>query len=607
MDPFAKTSKLARTPVKNDPPDRKTAEPEEEEPPQESEPIEIEESFEHEEEWQKQRPKGAKRKNLSITPEKEQKDTKQRKEEKQRTGIEGKLADVANLAADLEDMANVRYGKTKTEIKINSEKLRTKLEELLEVWVTHNNAQKQHREILLSELNAHKKENKELKEQIEILENLGKRIDNEKLENLLANINNIEDVQKLVSLKWPEKALKQTKTTTKSILSQATTRIIIANEKNPKDAEILTRLGAMYPSFGKVIKKAEAGKALKLKIRENIVGEEGEEDAEQPETQQIIVVKTADSTDKEIIANTKNACKQLTEEAGATLAYITQDTDVSSAMKIIECCIYKQNLKIEVCAKGRGLKKRTSEAKENLKTMIVKNEVGKTYAETLKSIKTVIKPEEEGVTVRKIARTKDGNVVIKLREETPGASEAMTSAINRETKSNAEIKKEHKIQILIHDLDGITEAKEIEDAIREETGETGELLISDPSPSKNGAWTARVILPRKTGDRLMLGRTIKIGWTNCRVTEKIKIPICYNCLKLGHLGSACQEKRVEFKRCYKCSSHKHEAGTCDSEPRCNECNKTGHIVNSFECPKYRQMIHDRLAKSKSRINALNEN
>lgn len=247
------------------------------------------------------------------------------------------------------------------------------------------------------------------------------------------------------------------------------------------------------------------------------------------------------------------------------------------------------------------MKKRTNEIRGDLKTMIVKNAEGKTYADTLKSIKTIVRPEESGATIRKVARTKDGNVVIKIREEAPGASAEITKLINRETTSQAEVKKENKIQILIHDLDGVTETNEIEKAISEETGESGEMTISEPNPSKNGSWTARVLLPRKTGDKLLNNRTLKIGWTSCRVTEKITIPICYNCLKLGHLGSLCTEKRVDHKRCYKCSSKDHEAGNCDNEPKCNECNKTGHIVNTFECPKYRQMVQDRIARTKTRI------
>lgn len=603
QDPFARATKMARTPVKTDPPDRKTPGPEEEAPPpgEVRETIETEEESEGEFETQKTlRSRSSKRKNVSITPEKENAPKQTRLDSNPR-GLENKIIETVEIAAELEDMAN-RYGNTKVEIKRMSEKLKKELEEVLDVWVDQNRAQKQHRELLLAELSAHKKENTELKKKIETLEQLGRKIENtEKIESMLDKIENVEDVEELVKAQWPDRAHKLVKSTTKSILSQAKTKIIIVNENNQKDVEIINRISAIYPIFGKAIKRAEIGKVTKLKIKEDIIEEQENEEA--PETQQILVIKIAKSTEKEIIVSAKNACNNLVEEPGTILAYMTHDIDVSSTLKILECCVFKQKWKIELCAKGRGLKKRKMENRENLKTMIVKNAEGKTYADTLKTIKTVIKPEEKGVTVRKIARTRDGNVVIKLRDEAPGASAEISKVINQETKSKAEIKKEPKMQILVHDLDGITEEGEIEEAIRELTGETGELQISDPNPSKNGSWTAKVLAPRKTGEKLMEARTIKIGWTRCRITEKITIPICYNCLKLGHLGSVCTEERVNFKRCYKCTSREHEAGNCDGEPKCSECNKTGHTVNSFDCPRYRQLIQERFAKSKARANA----
>lgn len=601
MDPFARASRMARTPPRADPPDKKE-QPEEEQAPLESEQITIDSEEEQQGEYETQRPprsRSSKRKNISITPEKENMPKQSKTDIKPRDGIEEKLFDTAELAAELAKMAKINFPNTKVEIKQASEKLKDKLEEVLENWVTYNRAQKQHRELLLKELGAHKKENAHLKKRVEELEQVGRKISREQLESMIDNLENLEEVESLVRAQWPDKAHKLAKSTTKSILSLAKTKIIIVSERNQKDIEIVNRLSAIYPSLGKAIKKAPEGKVIKMKIKEDIEEEEDEEG--EFETQQIFVVKIANPSEKELIVAAKHACNQIGEGPGTILAYMTNDIDVSSTLKILECCVHKQKWNIELCAKGRGLKKRQSENRENLKTMIVTNAEGKTYADTLKSIKTVIKPDEKGVTVRKIARTKDGNVVIKLRDEAPGASAEVTKVINRETTSKAEIKKEPKIQILIHDLDGITTIGEIEEAIREETGEEGELLISDPNPSKNGAWTAKVVAPRRTGEKLIESRTIKIGWTNCRVTEKITIPICYNCLKLGHLGNVCPEKRVDYKRCYKCTSREHEAGNCDREPKCSECDKMGHIVNSFECPKYRQLIQDRFAKSKARM------
>ena len=156
------------------------------------------------------------------------------------------------------------------------------------------------------------------------------------------------------------------------------------------------------------------------------------------------------------------------------------------------------------------------------------------------------------------------------------------------------MKHEARTQIMIHDLDGVTDAKKIE------KGERGEITVSEPRPSKNGCWTARALLPKRCGDKLVQGRSIKIGWASCRVTEKVTIPICYNCLKLGHLGGYCKEQKVEGKRCYKCTSKNHEAANCDQEPKCMECNVDGHIVNSFECPKYRNLMHEKMTRNRNK-------
>lgn len=597
MDPFSRASKLARTPTKAEPPDPRRTQPEEEEPPTTEETIVIE----HEEPFQfpKGR-KGEKRKELSITPEKTSTAKRTEVEESPTNGTERKFAKVVDLARELEEMAQIRYSNTKTEIKVTSEKLKNRLEELFEAWVTSTQTQKKHRELLLAELNAHKKENKELKQQIEILETLGKKIDTKKLENLLENINSAQDVEYLVELQWPEKALKKAKTTTRSILTQANNRVLIVNENNTKDREIITRMSALYPTLGKTIKKTAIGKKIKLTIKEDIVEADGEEPSDPLPAQQITLVKIAESSTKEIILATKYCLDDLRDGTEPVSVYLTQDIEVSRALKILECCLHQRGINSELCAKGRGMKKRSIENREELKTLIVKNAVGKTYADTLKSIKTIIKPEESGATIKKVARTKDGNIVIKMRDEAPGATAQITEAINKGAPGSAEVKKDPKMQVLIHDLDGITETDEIEEAIRTETGEQGEILINEPMPSKNGCWTAKALVPKRCGLTLLQGRNIKIGWTNSRITEKISIPICYNCLKLGHLGNTCPEPRFPHKRCYKCASKEHEAGDCKAEPRCNECSQPGHTVNSFECPKYRQLIQERMSKNRNR-------
>ena len=179
-----------------------------------------------------------------------------------------------------------------------------------------------------------------------------------------------------------------------------------------------------------------------------------------------------------------------------------------------------------MCAKGRGLKKRTTGREKGFNTLIIKKAEGKTYADTVKSIRGVLKPEEKGIIVRKISETKDRNVVLRVREQIPGASSEVQRIITNETGNKTEKKKEAKILIMIHDLDGATNDDEIEQAIRDDSGEKGDIKIHAQNQSKNGGWTVKILLPKTSGESLLRNRTIKIGWIACRITGKISLPIC---------------------------------------------------------------------------------
>lgn len=97
----------------------------------------------------------------------------------------------------------------------------------------------------------------------------------EELANALENIENIKDVEKLVNAQRPDRQSTKVKTTTRSILAPEQTRILIVNEQNTRDNDLITRLSATYPAFGKIIKNTAPKKTLKLTIRENIIEIEG--------------------------------------------------------------------------------------------------------------------------------------------------------------------------------------------------------------------------------------------------------------------------------------------------------------------------------------------
>ena len=556
-------------------------------------------------EWQTQQSRSTKRK-MSSPPQITQ-FTKQSK--KGADYINEKFLALVNLSVDIDYMARTKYNNTKTEIKVSGEQMKLQTTNLYKLWTEEIADRQNETEKLKDEIRTLEAVNGELNKLVEQLERekTERFISPEKLEQKLNSIQSIEDAESLVGIPWGPNTYKHTKTTTKNILNTANIKVIMVSENNTKDKETITRLSAIYPAFGKAINRAPTDKTLKLHIKEDII--EGDENNEEntntdntPKTQQIILTKLSGTTKKELIKAAKTLLNDIDDTEQSVLIHMTHEADIDTSLKIVECCLRGKELKAEVCAKGRGIKKRNNDRirRENLNTLIVKNQQGKTYAETLKSIKAAVVPEEKGATIKKIGKTKDGNIVIKIRDDTPGASEEVAKAINKGASGSAEVKQTAKIQILIHDIDEATEKEEIEKAIRDEAGADIELTVHDPTPNKNGNFTAKVLMPKNYGQHMIEKGTLKIGWFNSRVTEKITIPICYNCLKLGHLGTYCREPRVEKKRCYKCASDKHEASSCDQEPHCMECNEKGHIVNSFNCPAYKKLIQERITRNRNR-------
>lgn len=273
---------------------------------------------------------------------------------------------------------------------------------------------------------------------------------------------------------------------------------------------------------------------------------------------------------------------------------------------MIECSLAGTELSAELCAKGRGARKKPREQLPDISTIIVKTTEGKTYADTVRALKTNIDPSNEGVSIKKMARAKDGNVLMRFTEENQGAANKLQQQISSKTGNTTEIKKASQLRIIVHDLDGVTKADEIESKIREITEETGEILVKEPAPTRNGSWTATVSLSKPSAEKMLMERSVKIGWLSCRVTAKVDVPFCSNCLKLGHIESMCVEEKIAAKKCYKCTKVDHEAKECNNTPYCMTCEKSGHQAVSFECPEYRKITKEKRERNRNRLAKLLE-
>lgn len=239
-------------------------------------------------------------------------------------------------------------------------------------------------------------------------------------------------------------------------------------------------------------------------------------------------------------------------------------------------------------------KKKTGEKiEEDVGVIVVKPQEGKTFADIAKSLKSQVSPEQEGVVIEQISKSREGGVVLRLREATKGAAAASSEHL-RTTSIGAEVRQVARETIIaIRGLDAMIEASEVAEALVA-AGVVEEGIESITLGELRDGWTGRrtaiVRLPRRHAQNLLRKGKLTVGWAKCqaRVTEYEQGTCCYKCQQFGHLSWQCKEKEAAEKKCYRCGSLEHIAKECSSPPKCYGCGQEGHRADSVRCPKWKE-------------------
>lgn len=236
---------------------------------------------------------------------------------------------------------------------------------------------------------------------------------------------------------------------------------------------------------------------------------------------------------------------------------------------------------------------------ENTKTQIkarheailVKME-GKTYADLLKTVKNSLNPTDLGVEVNNIFKTRKGELLLTVSN---GAEKAQLLKRNLRQKlpeANTSFLLKKKV-LHIKDMDEVTTTEEISDAISKATGSKPEALeIRALRPSYGNKQNVTVITSEATANLLLQRGRILIGWTSCRVIERMRDLKCYRCWELGHVKAHCSGPDREHL-CLKCAKSGHLLKDCPNSFYCVHCKIEGHQSNSQRCPLAGRMTDTR--------------
>lgn len=207
---------------------------------------------------------------------------------------------------------------------------------------------------------------------------------------------------------------------------------------------------------------------------------------------------------------------------------------------------------------------------------------GKTYAELLKSIKTAVKPNELGVEVQNMKRTKNGDLILTIQNGADKAEILKKELASKVPEATASLLIRRKI---LH-LKGMDETVN-EDEIRDAVSKTFNIArdkfeVTALRPAYGGKQNATLKMLETDANVLLQAKSIRVGWTKARLIEREKITRCTKCWETGHVKADCPgPDRSEL--CLKCGETGHKISGCQNEPFCLTCNTKGHRTESKNC------------------------
>lgn len=222
----------------------------------------------------------------------------------------------------------------------------------------------------------------------------------------------------------------------------------------------------------------------------------------------------------------------------------------------------------------------------------VKAQEGKTYADLLKKVKEQVDIKEIGVTIKNARKSGKGDLLLTVEGGNDKAT-ILQQAIKTKMKDVEVNKRRTANTIYISGIDATTTEDEIVGALTATSKvQCDQVKVVSLRTGRNEECTAVVELPKDIAADMIGKGKIEIGWSICRVRERIFIARCFKCLDFGHKTRDCSSQVNRTDECLNCGKMGHKAKECKSPAYCTTCNKTGHRADQTRCPVFSGLVND---------------
>lgn len=225
--------------------------------------------------------------------------------------------------------------------------------------------------------------------------------------------------------------------------------------------------------------------------------------------------------------------------------------------------------------------------------ILIKPAQGKTYADILRYMRQNVNPTDNQVDIRAIRRTKDGSVLLQLEQEQE--RQIFQKKLQDALGQTATVKDmTSRVTLEFMDLDCVTTAEDVAAAINRETGTETERNVHVFGVNNRGQALAVCEFDATEATDLLKKGRIKIGWVNCRIRPRLRVPRCFKCLGYGHVRNDCTgpDRR---DCCWKCGQKGHMGKACLNTPSCFLCTRIAnqdlaHVPGTSSCAVFKAAL-----------------
>lgn len=403
-------------------------------------------------------------------------------------------------------------------------------------------------------------------------------------------------LQALIKMEWPEMAFSSVKVMAANPVENVNSNhLVLWLGPNPKENAPIIELAKK--KFFNIDVALDEGRVINDQGIVEILGRSRNKAV--TSTQQVIgFLVNGDALDEiKFLAEVKKEVKKSNNLKVGFVAVAS--VDVIKLRKYLEVAFHESELEVTLYVPpGKGKKAGIGREKESLYKSeevirVCSDKI--TYADMTKTLRDSILPDQMGVVVKGMKKTKENELLI-ITEKGGGAEKLKEEILSKTKDIQANVVSKNR-PLILSNLDASVTQENVKDSIFRVLEEKNiqvnreELEIKNLQFGKRGLQSTEIWLPEEACIVLQNIGKVKVGWSVCDVRKKVKVDRCFNCLKIGHLGHKCRSKRDGGKRCLKCTKEGHLVQDCENEAYCNECKKAGHRPDNMSCSRFRSLVY----------------